>query len=193
MPSKNKLESLSVAQLKEKLEKIWGKHEKLCRTQMAPLLYHLRLKLKAQGKSGAGFGAWVEDKLDISRRTADRWADEWAISRGLKKPSKRVKRGFTMKPTSGQMSKSADGRLVVNFQMNLTEADNKAWLAALRILGPSAQKVVFDAVVNAAHAPKKPAVSAGEADRKRLTFLDEQPDRLASETEHTAMAKGAGK
>jgi hypothetical protein len=63
----SELEKLSVAELKATLEKIWRKHEKLCREQMAPLLYHLRLKLKAQGKSGAGFDAWVEDHLDIAR------------------------------------------------------------------------------------------------------------------------------
>lgn len=171
MPSKQGIAKLSVAELKEKLEKIWHKHEKLCRTQMAPLLYHLRLKLKAQGKTGAGFGAWVEDTLDISRRTADRWADEWAVAQGLKKPSKRAK------PTFRQMSKSesnpADGKIVVNFSMALTESENKAWLAALRILGPDAQQVVFNAVLSAARAPKKPSRATTE-DRMRLSFPDEK-------------------
>jgi hypothetical protein len=54
MATKQDFESLSVSELKEKLEKIWHKHEKLCRTQMAPLLYHLRLKLKAQGENRRG-------------------------------------------------------------------------------------------------------------------------------------------
>src|SRR5229473_675480 len=94
MPSKDRIANLSVTQLKEKLEKIWHKHEKLCRTQMAPLLFHLRLKLKAQGKKGTGFGVWCEDTLDISRRTADRWADDWGVSAGLKKPSKRANGTF---------------------------------------------------------------------------------------------------
>jgi len=167
-----KIEDLSVTELRTKLEKIWHKHEKLCRTEMAPLLYHLRLKLKSQGKTGAGFGVWCEDTLDISRRTADRWADEWAISQGLKKPSKKAK------PTFRQMSKSgdgetADGKIVVNFSMALTESENRTWLAALRILGPDAQQVVFDAVLNAARAPKKPSRATTE-DRKRLTLPDEK-------------------
>jgi hypothetical protein len=72
MPSKEEIANLSVTELKTKLQAVWRKHEKLCRPQMAPLLFHLRLKLKAQGKKGTGFGVWCEDTLDISRRTADR-------------------------------------------------------------------------------------------------------------------------
>jgi len=174
-----KIEDLSVTELKNKLEKIWQRHEKLCRTEMAPLLYHLRLKLKAQGKAGAGFGLWVEDTLDISRRTADRWADEWAISQGLKKPSKKAKKVFT--PTSRQMTKSADG--VVTFQMKLTEDENRAWLAALRVLGSRAQQVIFNAVLSAA---KKPVASVTEADRKRLQILDDQPDTVLAAMEQSA-------
>jgi len=183
-----KIEDLSVTELKNKLERIWQKHEKLCRTEMAPLLYHLRLKLKAQGKTGAGFGVWVEDTLDISRRTADRWADEWAITQGLKKPSKKSR-------TFRQVTKSRDGndgKVVVTLQMTLTDEENKAWLAALRALGSTAaQKVIFDAVLNAGGSLKKPVASATEADRKRLKFLEEQSDTLLGAMEQ-AKAKGAG-
>jgi hypothetical protein len=167
MPS-SKFASLSVGELKVKLQSIWEKHERTCRTTMAPLLYHLRNKLKAQGKTGAGFGAWVEDTLDISRRTADRWADDWAVAQGLKKPSKRAKPTF--RQVSKGESKPADGKVVVNFSMALTDSENKAWLVALRVLGSTAQQVVFDAVLNAARAPKKPAASATYAERKRLKF-----------------------
>jgi hypothetical protein len=190
MATKQDFESLSVSELKEKLEKIWHKHEKLCRTQMAPLLYHLRLKLKAQGKTGAGFGVWCEDTLDISRRTADRWADEWAISQGLKKPSKRQKRTFRQMSKSAE-SETAEGNIVVTFQMTLTREENKSWLAALRVLGSGAQKVIFEAVLNAGGTPKKPVASATEADRKRLKFLEEQPDTLLGAMEQ-AKAQGAG-
>jgi hypothetical protein len=92
------------------------------------------------------------------------------------------------------MSKSAeetaDGNVVVTFQMTLTREENKAWLAALRVLGSGAQKVVFEAVLNAG-APKKPVASATEADRKRLKFLEEQPDTLLGAMEQSK-AKGAG-
>jgi hypothetical protein len=66
------LEKLGVNDLKTKITNTWGKYKRAAQRTMGPLLYHLRKKLKAQGKSSAGFGAWVEDNVDISRRTADR-------------------------------------------------------------------------------------------------------------------------
>ena len=94
MPSK--IEQLTITELKSRLLHA----AKRSRELMAPMLYHLREKLKAQGKSGAGFGAWVEKNLDITRRTADRWADEYGISAGLKKKRPRS-------ATFGQMSKGS--------------------------------------------------------------------------------------
>ena len=78
--------------------------------------------------------------------------------------------------------------------MTLTPDENRAWLDALKVLGPAAQKIVFNAVLSAAHiaVPKKPAMSATEASRKRMTFLDEQPQTILSDLEQ-ANAKGVGK
>ena len=93
--------TLTEQQLKSELKAAWKKHEKVAREEMGPLLYWLRDKLRAQGSRNdihdkdRGFGAWVEDNLDISRRTADRWADDYAVKAGLKAAS-----------TSGQVSKS---------------------------------------------------------------------------------------
>lgn len=94
--------TLTEQQLKSELKAAWKKHEKVAKEEMGPLLYWLRDKLRAQGSRNdihdkdRGFGAWVEDNLDISRRTADRWADDYAVKVGLKAaPS-----------TSGQVSKS---------------------------------------------------------------------------------------
>ena len=64
-------------------------------------------------------------------------------------------------------------------------------LAALRVLGSGAQKVIFEAVLNAGGPAKKPVASATEADRKRLKFLEEQSDTLLGAMEQ-AKAKGAG-
>jgi len=94
--------TLTEQQLKSALKTAWKKHEKLAKEEMGPLLYWLRDKLRAQGSRNdindkdRGFGAWVEDNLDISRRTADRWADDYAVKAGLK----------AAKSTSGQVSKS---------------------------------------------------------------------------------------
>src|ERR1019366_2449094 len=59
----------------------------------APPLYWLRERLRAQGSRNdlhdkdRGFGFWVEEHLDISRRTADRWCDWYAVEAGLKQAS----------------------------------------------------------------------------------------------------------
>ncbi len=96
------LEMLDEVQLKAAIKSAWKKHERLAKKDMGPMLYWLRLRLRAQGSRNdihdkdRGFGAWVEDNLDISRATADRWADHHALENGLKEP------------TSPQMRKSCD-------------------------------------------------------------------------------------
>ena len=185
-----KAENLSVAELKSKLQNIWRKHEKLCRASMGEHLYWLRKKMRAQGARNdkkakpEGFGAWCEENLHITRRTVDKWADAWAISHGLKKPS--TKQTKTFRPDSkSDKGNPVDGSMVVDYQMTLTPDENRAWLDALRVLGPAAQKIVFNAVLSAAHVavPRKPAMSATEASRKRLTFLNEQPQTILSDLE----------
>lgn len=163
MPSKSrkgKFEKLSVADLKTKLEKIWRKHEKLCREQMAPLLYHLRLKLNAQGKSGAGFGVWVEDHLDISRRTADRWADNWAISKGLMKQRKAPP---TFRHLSKSEKESRDGQVTVSLSFIKPQDEADRFLEAMRILGDRATAIVYAAVMSAAYPSITPVQSAQSA------------------------------
>lgn len=189
-------EQLSVAELKTKLVEM----AKWSRERMAPLLYHLRKKLKAQGArndrrhNNEGFGAWVEAHLPITRRTADRWADEFAISQGLKKPR-----------TFGQKSKSkaADsilvtsgpGKICFNLSLLITEAKQDELLAAWAILGEEeATEIVCNSLIQAAKtqsaAPKdtfkledlgelnavdsnSQPKSAQAARSQRLTFLEE--------------------
>jgi hypothetical protein len=95
-----------------------------------------------------------------------------------------------------------DGKMVVSFSMSMTTEDNRAWLDALRELGSGAQRVVFDAVLNAARdavlnaarAPKKPAASTTDAERKRLKLLDEQqPSDTLLERMEQAAGKSVGK
>jgi hypothetical protein len=97
-----KPENLNEQQLKTLLRAACKKYEASAKKEMSPLIYWLREKMRAQGSRNdlhdkdRGFGAWVDDNLDISRRTADRWANEWAIANKL------------MQPTSGHVSKSED-------------------------------------------------------------------------------------
>lgn len=100
VPSDSELQKLNEHELKAAIKSAWKKYERLAKKEMGQLLYWLREKLRAQGTRNdihdkdRGFGAWVEENLDISRRTADRWADWYAVENGLKES------------TSGQLTKS---------------------------------------------------------------------------------------
>jgi hypothetical protein len=119
---------------------------------MAPLLYYLREKLKAQGKSGAGFGAWVEGNIDITRRTADRWANEWAIAQGLKRPPK------TSGPKSkgnGELDDIVGGLRQEYFSLNLllTPSEQEELIFAWGLLGEEpATKLIYNTLTAAVKA-----------------------------------------
>jgi hypothetical protein len=100
--SDSELKKLDEEQLKAAIKFAWKKYERLAKKEMGQLLYLLREKLRAQGSRNdlrdrdKGFGAWVEETIEISRRTADRWADEYGLANGLMK----------RKSTSRQVAKS---------------------------------------------------------------------------------------
>jgi hypothetical protein len=138
MPSATSFEKLTENELKAKLCRAWKRHERGAERTMAPLLYHLRKLLNAQGKKGAGFGVWVEDHIDISRRTADRWADTWAIHNGLMKERKRGKTFRQMSKGKGSKP-NPDGKVQVplSFTLTVAEADDfwgamEAWVIKRR-------------------------------------------------------------
>jgi hypothetical protein len=89
--SDSELKKLNEEQLKAAIESAWKKCERFAKKEMGQLLYLLRDKLRAQGSRNdlrnrdKGFGAWVEQTIEISRRTADRWADDYGIANGLMK------------------------------------------------------------------------------------------------------------
>ncbi|HEX6822282.1 MAG TPA: hypothetical protein VF123_09525 [Candidatus Sulfotelmatobacter sp.] len=145
---------------------------------MAPLLYYLRKELKKQGShSGEGFCNWIDKNLGISRKTANRWADEWAIAHNLKKPH-----------TSGQMTKRDESRSdpvdhngasPVSFQLLLDDEQETKFLAAWDNLKAAigedkASQLVFNAVINRAEHEerpvnsKKPVRSVGTKRRRRM-------------------------
>jgi hypothetical protein len=102
VPPDSELRKLNEQELKAAIISAWKKHEELAKHDLAPLLYWLRDKLRAQGARNdltqdkdRGFAFWVEEHLDISRRTADRWCDWYAVKMGYKQDS-----------TSGHLSKS---------------------------------------------------------------------------------------
>jgi len=87
------IQKLDEGQLKSAILIAWKKHEALAKAELAPLLYWLREKLRAQGARNdlvrdkdRGWEVWVTEHLDISRRTADRWCAWYAEKEGLTPP-----------------------------------------------------------------------------------------------------------
>ena len=65
----------------------------------------------------------------MSRRTADRWADQWAIAHGLKKPLKPA-------TTSGHLSKSkpgVDGKVTMSISFIVDEERQEEFVEAMDI------------------------------------------------------------
>jgi hypothetical protein len=84
------IRKLNEHELKAAIKSVWKHHDESAKRDLAPLMYYLREQLRAQGarndlaNSDRGFAAWVEENLDISRRTADRWCEWFAVETGLK-------------------------------------------------------------------------------------------------------------
>lgn len=87
--SDSEIQKLNEQELKAAIKSAWKKHERLAKKDMAPLLYWLRVRLRAPGSRNdihdkdRGFAAWVEDNLEISLSTAIRWTDGYARQNGL--------------------------------------------------------------------------------------------------------------
>lgn len=81
---------MDVERLKAAITSAWNMQLRRAGKELGPMLYWLREKLRAQGSRNdlhdkdRGFGAWVEQNLDVARSTAARWADEYAKEKGLK-------------------------------------------------------------------------------------------------------------
>ena len=142
-------ENLSTSQLKTALKKLGAKYE----DDSKALLYYLREKLKAQGKRSEGFGAWVEANLPISRRTADRWADEYAVKAGKKKPS--TSGQHVQKWVPGPVKDDNDDDLYL-LELPLVGAERRAFDEAARVLQREKRltQVIYEAVLVAANVKK---------------------------------------
>jgi len=156
---------LTITQLKSRLIRV----ARRSRSAMAPLLYQLRTKIKAQGKKGEGFGVWCEKHLEISRRTADRWADEYARKHGLKTFRQMAK----SRPK--QSTKTVDGKVTIQVSWVATEAEQEQFIEAMATLGADAEKLIFDTVIAAAK--KRP--HAHQRTRTSDTGTDQANSRAA--------------
>jgi len=153
---------LSPEQLRQRLIEEWERHGANLKKRFGPLLYYLREKLKRQGSRtpGEGFGAWVEENLPFSRRTADRWADEYGQAVGLMK-----KRTFRQ-PVQRFVPSQKDEDLY-SIEFAFEPAKLRLFQQAYRSLQPKvAQQVIYEAVIEAAKA-KKPKARGAAAGTQR--------------------------
>jgi hypothetical protein len=145
LSSNSELEKLDEEQLKAAIKSAWKKVERIAAKEMGPLLYWLREKLKARGSRNdlrdqdKGFGAWVEANLDVTRRTADSWANQYAFANGLRERN----------PTYGNLSKGSDesdsalqhfadeleqNGCMIQFKLWVKRKDHKQYQQALTII-----------------------------------------------------------
>jgi hypothetical protein len=128
-PADSELKKLSEQELKAAIKSAWKTYERLAKKEMGQLLYWLREKLRAQGsrndlrEQDKGFGAWVEETIEISRRTADRWADEYGLANGLMK-RKRTSRQHDQK----SFAHSEDGFLEAKRRKHLRQIQLNYWI-----------------------------------------------------------------
>lgn len=171
----SELRKLNEQELKAAIISAWKKHEELAKQDLAPMLYWLRDKLRAQGARNdltqdkdRGFAFWVEEHLDISRRTADRWCDWYAVKMGYKADS-----------TSGHLSKSDlelyedildthKGKLQIAFNCWVPKAMHAQYQKALTTLqrkfgAKDKKEALVRGVIYAAAAIDKGAVGRGSA------------------------------
>jgi hypothetical protein len=164
-----KAQQLTIPQLKSRLVQTANRSEKL----MAPMLFFLRKKLKAQGKAGQGFGLWVEENLQITRRTADRWANEWGIvNEKMKRPSKRTSGQHDQK--SRKDAESGPPKVTFNLPLLLNDGEHEVFMWAVETIGEDeVARLVFKTVTEKAKElqgprpadpfqlpPKRPAASS---------------------------------
>lgn len=163
---------LNEHQLKTCLLNIWERFERTTlRDEFAPLLYHLRLKLRAPGREGQGFEKWVSENLGIAIRTANRWATWYEEQLGVQRPPRRKLESLghvadtlpeetSERETNDVCEESSDGSggepspddaHPVPLQLMLTNAQEAEWADAFGKLTPDqSTTVIFEAVISAA-------------------------------------------
>jgi hypothetical protein len=164
-----------IAQLQDQILDRWGATE----AELGPLFYKLRVAMKKQGsRKGLGFSAWLA-KNGIPRTTANRWADNYAVRIGAKKPP------APPEPTddldfvpSGAKSDAVEEGTPIGVKekplelllVGLSDAQKSQFLEAMDKFAPEAfALLIFEAVTT------HPIALAPQA-RKTLTYLDDESE-----------------
>jgi hypothetical protein len=137
------IEKLSTKQLQAELKKL----AKPLQADFAPLLYHLREKMKTPGKAG-GWGFWVRKHLPFSLKTATNWANEYGVEHRLMEVKQRA--------TSGKSARGSQPdvfQFVVPRPKWLPKQQAKELQRVIRsaFANQEAFQIFFDAVMKAAH------------------------------------------
>lgn len=134
------IETMSRKELQAALLKL----AKPLRADFAPLLYHLREKMKQPGRKGEGWGFWVRKHLPFSLKTATNWANEYGVEHDLMEVQKR---------TSGKSARGLDVFPFVTLARPawFTEAKERKFLKAVDNLGDEAFRIMVEAVLEAAN------------------------------------------
>jgi hypothetical protein len=170
---------LNENQLKDCLLKTWERWDRSSmRDELAPLLYHLRLKLRAPGCKDKGFEKWVDENLGIAIRTANRWASWYetqllSIAKAKRNSNSEPREASSLghvaeTPLTELLDEDAPLNITAGdedrpepcldepspypLQIMLTEEQKAEFEPAMAQLGEDATAVIFKAVVNAANA-----------------------------------------
>jgi hypothetical protein len=165
--------------LKDCLLKKWDRVDRgTLRDEFAPLLYHLRKRLRAPGRDGEGFEKWVDENLGIAIRTANRWASWYAEQIGMNQSTRSTPHRLSVPKRnvlslghvaetvpeelddvfdsedaveSGQPEYLHNEAHPVPFQIMLTDDEETEWDHALEVLPDNrVTSVIFEAVTKAA-------------------------------------------
>jgi hypothetical protein len=179
-----------IVDLQDQILDRWGATE----AELGPLFYELRGAIKAQGsRKGLGFSAWLAEH-GISRTTAIRWADNYALRTGKKeRPVTRtpaVRRDIVPGGTKSEGDRTPEVQCILTLQ--ITEAEQDELLTAWEALGAQhATRLIYYTLTQAANVksgaearPDSFQQEPGElihvdqvpAPRERLTFLDNDSD-----------------
>jgi len=128
--------------------------------EIGQYLYWLRAMLKGQGARNdlkskrEGFGPWVEANLHITRKTADKWADDWAEENNLPTSRKTTKSSQSQNDEEREPGGRTGPRIVYyNMSLKITETQQEELIMAWETLGDDvATKLVLDTLVQTAKA-----------------------------------------
>lgn len=180
-----------IEQLQDRILDRWGATE----AELGPLLYKLRIAMKKQGsRKGLGFTAWLAEH-GIPRTTAIRWADNYAVRIGKKRPPAPPEStddsDFVPDGTKSGAVEEGTTKVHCMLTLQVTDAERNELLTAWETLGNQrATHLILDTLARAVTVESgvETAIAAASAEQVRIECADDSDpekrdknDRLAVE------------